>query len=176
VLLWQVPAVIVPVLVAYILPIAFFYNISAFLELICEHVWMRPIGDSIGRQRITELSWGRFCGEAVPGQGAGILAWTGWTARMLFYHFPTRVLVLTGDAPQHDFHHFSPNTRDWTISAYARRDLIAKGKMQDREIWGLIAAIDIVFAQMSTVSHATTSTQYLSNIAKPSMSELQAEI
>ena len=166
-ILWLFPSYFSPVFIAYILPVTFFYNISAFLELICEHVWMRPIGKAIGRQRITELSWGRFCGETVPAQGAGFFAWVVWTLRMIFYHLPTRLLVLTGDAPQHDFHHCSPNTRDWTISAYARRNLIANGKMEDREIWGLIAAIDIVFEQMSIVSASTSSTAYLSNVSTP---------
>ena len=168
-LLVTFPAYIVPVLVAYILPIWLLFNISAFLELICEHVWMRPIGDAMGRQRISELSWGRFCGAAVPQPGDGVMAWAGWCLRTLFYHIPCRFLVLTGDAPQHDFHHFSPNTRDWTISAYARRDLIAVGKMEDREIWGIFHAIDIVFEQMSTVSDATLSTKYLRSAvhAKP---------
>lgn len=155
------PSYLVPALIAYIIPITVLYNISAFLELICEHVWMRPIGGAMGRERITELSWGRFCGDPVPRKGDGPTKWIRWTLRMTLYHFPCRVLVLTGDAPQHDFHHFSPNTRDWVLSAYARRDFIRKGKMEDREIWGLIKAIDIVFEQISTVSADRDSREYL---------------
>jgi hypothetical protein len=154
------PQFIIPVLVGYILPIAFFYNISAFMELICEHVWMRPIGDARGRERITELSWGRFCGEAVPENG-GLIPWFAWILRTIFYHLPCRLLVLTGDAPQHDFHHVSPNNRRWTVSAYERREAVISGKMEDREIWGLLKAIDIVFENISTVSEHTKDVAYL---------------
>jgi hypothetical protein len=164
--MYSYPESIIPIVIGYLVPIALLYNISAFLELICEHTWMRPIGDTFGRQRITELSWGRFCGEAVPA-GRGFVAWSAWTLRTAFYHFPCRILVLTGDAPQHDFHHMAPNNRRWTVSAYERRDAVNNGKMEDREVWGLINAISIVFDSISTVQTHQAETTYLNGASRP---------
>lgn len=154
------PGSIAPVLVAYAIPVLILYNVSAFLELICEHVWMRPLTAPDGRQRIVSLSWGRFCGDAVPAEGHP-RQWIRWWLRMLFYHFPCRVLVLAGDAPQHDFHHMAPGGRRWTVSAYERRDRIEAGKMEDCEVWGLFEAIDIVLDHFSTVREHEVALAYL---------------
>lgn len=154
------PDLRLPIAVAYLLPVFLLYNISAFLELICEHVWMRPLNAVSPRQRTGELIWGRFCGEAVP-SGQGAWMWLRWTARMLFYHLPCRMFVLTGDAPQHDFHHVAPNNPNWTVSAYERRDVIASGQMEDREVWGLFAAIDIVFSNIATAREHSAHLDYL---------------
>jgi hypothetical protein len=159
-LLVSCPHLLLPVAVGYLLPVLLLYNVSSFLELICEHVWMRPIASPSARQRITELIWGRFCGDAVPA-GGGALAWLRWCARMLFYHLPCRMFVLTGDAPQHDFHHIVPNGWRWTMSAYERQDTITAHKMEDREVWGLFAAIDIVFRNFSTVQDHPSELVYL---------------
>jgi fatty acid desaturase len=156
---WR-PDLLVPVAVGYLLPVLVLYNVSAFLELICEHVWMRPIASSSPRERITELIWGRFCGDAVPKEKQA-LAWLRWGARLLFYHLPCRMFVLTGDAPQHDFHHVVPNGRRWMMSAYERRDTVAARNMEDREVWGLFAAIDIVFRHFSTVREHPSELAYL---------------
>lgn len=154
------PALRLSIAIGYLLPVFVLYNVSAFLELICEHVWMRPLNAVTPRQRTGELIWGRFCGDAVPaGQSAGM--WLRWIARMLLYHLPCRMFVLTGDAPQHDFHHIAPNNPNWTVSAYERRNVIAAGQMEDREIWGLFAAIDIVFAHISTAREHSARLGYL---------------
>jgi hypothetical protein len=96
-----------------------------------------------------------------------LVRWGGWVVRTLFYHLPCRILVLTGDAPQHDFHHMAPNNRRWTISAYERRDAIMSGKMEDREVWGLINAIGIVFDSISTVQSHMSETAYLRGVSRP---------
>jgi fatty acid desaturase len=154
------PQSIVPVLVAYAIPILILYNVSAFLELICEHVWMRSSTAPAGRERIVDLSWGRFCGDVVPTE-EHFCHWIRWWLRMLFYHLPCRLLVLAGDAPQHDFHHMAPSGRRWTVSAYERRDRIEEGKMGDCEVWGLFEAIDIVFGNFSTIrEHRSTGSKY----------------
>ena len=145
---------------AYGLPVLLLYNISAFLELICEHTWMRPLSSQTPRQRSSELIWGRFCGDAVPA-GAGALAWLRWGLRMVLYHLPCRLLVLTGDAPQHDFHHVAPTHPRWTASAYARSELIDAGRMEDREVWGLFEAINIVFRDIASAQQHRAEIAYL---------------
>lgn len=154
------PALRLPIVVGYLFPVLLLYNISSFLELICEHVWMQPLHAPSPRQRTTQLIWGRFCGDAVP-SGKGVGAWLRWGARMVFYHLPCRMFVLTGDAPQHDFHHIVPNGWNWTTSAYERQQTILAKKMEDREVWGLFAAIDIVFRNFSTVQEHPAELGYL---------------
>ncbi len=146
--------------VGYLLPITILYQISAFLELICEHVWMRALDASGPRYRITELSWGRFCGEPVPWNGPAT-RWLRWSALMVLYHAPVRLLVLTGDAPQHDFHHAIPNNRGWMISAYERHLAVRDGRMEDIEVWGLFRAIDIVFECISIAASNGPKVAYL---------------
>jgi hypothetical protein len=160
VLLAMHPRWVLPVTIGYLLPVTLLYNVSAFFELICEHDWTRPLIGTGDRQRITELSWGRFCGEATP-DGHDVGDWARWILRTVFYHLPCRVLVLTGDAPQHDFHHMAPNNRRWTVSAYERRDAVEAGKMEDREVWGLFEAIDMVFENISTVKDHRFAVTYL---------------
>lgn len=159
-LLVRYPQLRLPIAVGYLVPVLLLYNISAFLELICEHVWMRPIASPTPRQRITELIWGRFCGDAVP-SGEGAFAWLRWSGRMLFYHLPCRMFVLSGDAPQHDFHHVVPNGWRWTVSAYERQDTVTANKMEDHEVWGLFEAIDIVFVHFSTAREHPSELAYL---------------
>jgi hypothetical protein len=154
------PALRLPIAIGYLLPVFVLYGISGFLELICEHVWMRPLNAVSPRERAVELIWGRFCGDAVPvGQNGWM--WLRWATRMLFYHLPCRMFVLTGDAPQHDFHHAVPSNPNWTVSAYERRNAIAAGQMEDREVWGLFEAIDIVFSNMSVAHEHSARLGYL---------------
>lgn len=71
---------------------------------------------------------------------------------MLLIHFPTRYLVLTGDTVVHDFHHRRPMTRDWANYIFAREDDANAGHRgwpEYRHVWGLVAAIDTVFASLS---------------------------
>lgn len=154
------PTFATALLISYVLPLTVPYHICAFLELICEHVWVRPIGAVHGRKRIAGLSWGRFCGEAPPRNGR-FFSWLGWTARHLFYHLPCRALVLTGDAPQHDFHHVAPSNKRWTVSTFERARLEEEGKLRSGEVWGLFEAIDFVFVQLSSFESEGPGLTYL---------------
>ena len=160
-------SLLVPILIAYVLPITLLYHVSAFLELMCEHVWMRPLASPTKHAKIAELCWGRFCGDPVP-EGNNFRPWARWLLRMSLYHLPSRLLVLAGDAPQHDYHHVNPKSRQWTISAYDRRDAIRMGKLEHLEIWGLFAAIDRVFEFMASAKHTGTSPHQLEYLQKAS--------
>jgi len=65
----------------------------------------------------------------------------------LCYHLPSRLLVVVGDLPNHDYHHRYPSTPDWAIAAYARQRDIDQGPEgpQYQEVWGMGAAIDNLF-------------------------------
>lgn len=157
------PKYLLPFLVGYILPITFLYHISAFLELLCEHLWAMPIDQTAGfspKQKNRLLCWGRFCGDPVP-QGRAFTPWLKWWLRQLFYQLPCRLFVLTGDAPQHDYHHVKPNCRRWQASAYERQKAIDSGVYQAREIWSLVEAIDIVFNQVASSNQQSVDLDYM---------------
>jgi Fatty acid desaturase len=139
-------------LVSFVVPVVLLYQVSAFLELLCEHDWLRPDEPGMpARMRRATHSWARFCGARVP-QAGGASAWLRWTGQMLFFHLPMRLFVLTGDAPQHDYHHRFVSTTEWTVAAYARqRDIDGghPGQPPYTEFWGLNTALAYVFARLS---------------------------
>ena len=154
------PFLIAPILIGYVLPLTILYHISAFLELLCEHRWVRSMEKSSLKQRIVALSWGRFCGDPVPSR-RDLTQWVVWIARLLFYHIPCRIFVLNGDAPSHDYHHIAPHDKMWPISAYRREHYTVTGRLGTEEVWGLAAAIDSVFDQFSQAEVVGTGYDYL---------------
>lgn len=162
VIVW--PFLLAPMLIGYILPLTICYHVSAFLELLCEHRWVRSMEQSSLKQRIVALSWGRFCGDPVPERG-NIVEWLIWIARLLFYHIPCRIFVLNGDAPSHDYHHIAPHDKMWPISAYRRKHYAETGRLGTEEIWGLAAAIDSVFDQLAQAETVGTGYEYLNQPA-----------
>jgi hypothetical protein len=102
---------------------------------------------------------GRFCGDAVPGhegRPASLRAWARWWLRTLFIHVPTRVCVLVGDLPAHDWHHLCSLLRrdpgTWPSAIYERQRAIDSGHdagMQSREIWGIGGMVTYVLRQLS---------------------------
>jgi hypothetical protein len=88
----------------------------------------------------------------VPVRGAGPLAWLRWMALTVGYHLPSRLLVVVGDLPNHDYHHRYPSTPEWTTAAYARQRDIDTGPEGPpyREVWGMGAAIDRMFRSLAS--------------------------
>lgn len=151
--------------VAWLIPLTVLYQMSNTLRLCVKHTFP-PLELDQGRQRgrdhFAGLTNAIFIGEAAPsGGGAGareLRSWIRWGTRMLFIHFPTRYLVLTGDTVVHDFHHRRPMTRDWANYIFAREDDVQSGHHgwpEYRHVWGLVAAIDTVFASLSAADPNT---------------------
>ena len=142
---------------AFILPVIVWAQLSALLDKLGEHAWLTPADPAHGaRWHHVSASWARFCASALPDPDLGpmkaIGPWAWWFVKMAFYHLPSRVFVLVGDLPNHDFHHRYPRSPDWMIAPYARqRDIDAgrDGGPPYREIWGMGAAIDAVFESIS---------------------------
>lgn len=139
------PAVLV---LAFVLPVVVFAQLSALLDKLGEHEWLRDRPSS-GRFYTAAATSARFCGSPVPA-GRGLHAWARWTATTLLYHLPARLLVVVGDLPNHDFHHRYPSTPDWTTAAYARQADIDAGTEGPpyREVWGMGAGIDRMFRSL----------------------------
>lgn len=146
-------------ILAFFVPMVILYQISALLEMLSEHAWHKNNDNNLSdRNYLAIRCWGRFCGEALPQDHLKglqkILAWSQWTFKMVFYHFIVRTTILTGDLPQHDYHHRHPSSRSWTMAAYARQldiDSGHQGWIPYQDIWGLFNAIEAVFDNLSKI-------------------------
>jgi hypothetical protein len=137
----------VPALLILWLPLVLVYQMSALLQFSTEHVWLQSDKGPPCMFSYADRCHGRFCGELVPGHNgerAGLLAWARWWLRTLFLHLPTRLCVLVGDLPAHDWHHLCSILRQdpgtWPLAIYERQRAIDSGHdagMQGRELWGL---------------------------------------
>ncbi len=137
---------------AFVLPVIIFAQLSALLDRLGEHEWLAPRRPEFGHRYYTAANTSaRFCGAPVPARtlpaGRQVVAWLRWIGLTLGYHLPSRLLVVVGDLPNHDYHHRYPSTEEWTTAAYARQRDIDLGPQGPpyREVWGMGAAIDGVF-------------------------------
>lgn len=148
----------VPVLVAWVLPMTLFFQISNVFRLCVKHSFPQPDqAPRRGREYFASLTNAIFVGEPAPSPGLPVLrrhaAWARWWFRMLFVHFPTRYLVLTGDTVVHDYHHRYPMSREWASYLFAREEdhrRGAPGWPPYHEVWGLVPAIDHVLDSLRT--------------------------
>jgi hypothetical protein len=128
--------------VAWVFPLTFLYQISALCQICSEHLW-----GATGS--IESKSHGRFCGEAPP-DGISFSAWIGWTLRMLFYHLPVRIAILSDpEICPHDHHHkFPKDDKDWANAIYNRQQQVEAGA-EYQEYWGLHHAMEAVFQNLA---------------------------
>lgn len=152
---WMPNGVLV-LLLAFVLPVIVFAQLSALLDRLGEHEWLAPRDPALGHRFYTAANpAARFCGEPVPstglGTGAAAKAWMSWLAATVLYHLPSRLLVIVGDLPNHDYHHRYPSTNEWTTAAYARQRDIDQGPEGPpyREVWGMGAAVDQMFRSLA---------------------------
>jgi fatty acid desaturase len=143
-------------LVVWVFPLVFMFNAAATIRLSSRHIFPDRGPVLKGRATLAGYTHGVFFGEAVPGPELSgfrrILGWCRWWVRMLFVHLPARLFVFVGDGPCHDYHHRFPRSRDWANYIFARQRDIATGHPgwpPYTEVWGLVAAIDAVFASLS---------------------------
>lgn len=130
-------------LLLWLVPVSVVFQNCTFLYTMTEHRWwLFGNQERLSRDKRDLLTFGRFCGEAVPDTsltGARrAAAWTSWTFRMLVVHSSYRMFVLVGDTVQHDLHHVMPAC-DWANSPWIRAD--DQGNRPDRysEVWGSLA-------------------------------------
>ncbi|WP_371496276.1 fatty acid desaturase [Kitasatospora sp. NBC_00374] len=149
-------------LVAWVLPLTFFYQLSNTLRLCVKHTF--PSADTTerrGKAYFGSLTNAIFLGERAPAPGLPLprrlLGWTRWWARMLLVHFPARYLVLTGDTVCHDFHHRHPMSRRWAGYIFERAAddrTPGRGWPPYREVWGLVPAVNLVFDSLAAADPA----------------------
>lgn len=134
-------------LIAWIIPLTLFYQISSIIGWAGEHLWFQPKGNNLPSWH-RNATHARFMGEAYPLNG-GVVAASLWWMRMIFIHLPSRYLVVPGDLPAHDWHHRYPCRTEWPHAIYARQQAIEEGDSFPNETWGLFGAIDRVFTAMT---------------------------
>jgi hypothetical protein len=133
-------------ILTWVIPISIFFESSSLLRQCVEHRFAPTTA---------QMTAAIFCGEATPQIDANTteleryLAWTNWWLRMLFYHLPSRFLVLTGDSPCHDWHHRNVGSRKWIASIFERQQEVEAGVKYYHD-WGLLDAIDAVFQSFAT--------------------------
>ncbi len=146
-------------LFGWLLPLFFFYHMAALLNFSSLHFWLKEVDENLkSKQKLCMFTAGRFLGETLPlKELTGIrkyFAWTRWCFRMFFIHLPSRLGVLSGDLPVHDYHHRHPHCSDWANYLYTRQWDIDSGLVgwsePYEENWGLKNCIDAVFTSMTT--------------------------
>jgi Fatty acid desaturase len=148
---WADHAVLTAYLVLWLLPLTVFFQMSTVLRLCVKHTFPAPGSGGRSRAALAALTSGVFLGEMFPAREASsvrtLATRSAWLLRLLVIHFPSRYLVLTGDAVCHDFHHRRPMSRDWPNYLFARQadqDAGHAGWPPYEEVWGLIPAINHV--------------------------------
>jgi hypothetical protein len=147
-------------LVAWLIPLVPLFHIAALLQLLTEHTWVRR-GAKASRATLAEVTHARFLGEAAPPAGLRGLRWLGawarWWLRMIAIHGTARLGVVTGDLPNHDWHHRNPRG-PWPMAAYERRDdpRHRNGLPEYTECWGLGAALDATFTALALLPRNAT--------------------
>jgi hypothetical protein len=131
------------------------------MRLSGKHVFPEKDAEKRGRQELGGFTHGIFVGERTPAGDLPfvprMLAWSGWWLRLFFYHLPSRMMVLAGDAPCHDYHHRRPKSKDWPNAIFARQAEVLDlppGWPPYTEVWGVAAAIDATLASLSAADPA----------------------
>jgi len=149
-----------PFTLTFGVPLTVLLQISALLQNCVEHRWLvPPQAGQRQRRELGQLTVAVFLGEFPPVLPAAVspiqrvVAWSYWTARMLFYHLPARALVMMGDIPCHDYHHRHPGSKEWPNYIFARQ---ADGQGGSpgwpepyQETWGLLEAMEETFQSLS---------------------------
>ncbi|ODS22503.1 hypothetical protein AB835_13765 [Candidatus Endobugula sertula] len=139
---------------AVILPLFILYNYSALLQFLTEHLWLTRDSAPVNLDEYLVRCWGRFCGiEKRP----GFIGTTLWLLHLLFAAIPFRFGCLVSDLPAHDWHHvcgyLKHNPASWNEGVYLRQGAIDNGDklgLAQREIWGLLDALDRVFSGLES--------------------------
>ncbi len=149
----------IPFILAWVVPVTVLLNVGTALRIFVEH----RIPDQLNLRRrdrwfVTEATAGVFCGCPVPAPAQRSMAtWSAWWAEMLTLHLLTRVFVLVGDAPAHDYHHRFPASAGWANHIHERQRDVANGcpsyPQNYIEHWGLLSAIDDLVTGLSKIGH-----------------------
>lgn len=146
--------IMIPFVLGWVLPLFPVYHVAALLNFSSLHFWLIPeVDGQTKKARMCSLTSGRFLGDAAPTEG--VMNWTRWIARLVLLHLPSRIAVLSGDLPVHDYHHRYPHCLDWANFIYTRQRDLEKGSpgwdQPYTENWGLFNAVNAVYISLSQI-------------------------
>ncbi|EDX83022.1 hypothetical protein S7335_369 [Synechococcus sp. PCC 7335] len=153
--------------IAYLVTVTILFECSSLLRQCVEHRWPVPDTGDRGRTTLGVMTSAIILCESPPchtGEESQLeywLSWVCWWARVFFYHLPSRLLILTGDSPVHDWHHRNPSG-DWPNSIYHRQadaELPVNEWGKYQETFGLLRAIQMTFVTLSFQSPRDLSDQ-----------------
>lgn len=143
--------------VIWLIPVVVLFQAATMFRVLCEHRFPGP--ERIARRDarfICESTVGVIPASPPPPARngfAGLWGWLGWWTKMLTVHLFSRIFVLVGDAPAHDYHHRNPSSRKWANYIFERhRDAragCAEYPVNYLEYWGLFRAIDDILETLS---------------------------
>lgn len=139
-------------ILVYCVPVFIGFSLSGLIQGLGEHSWgvrMDIVGE---KERVLQVSQGRFLFDAFPATGNRIAQFKWWS-RLIVYHLPARIAILNGDVQHHDWHHCNPRSLRWTESAYARADSIEQFEADQHSSathsWSLLESLERSFDAMS---------------------------
>jgi fatty acid desaturase len=145
----------------WILPLTVLLQVATIFRILCEHRFPpAEILSARGKLLLCYATIGVFPGRSPPAllasSAKGAVAWMLWWFDLLTIQLFSRVVVLVGDAPCHDFHHRRPGTREWFHAHYARQQDKENGcpgyPMNYIDVWGLFEAIDLNLEALANAS------------------------
>jgi len=137
-------------IVGWLIPISIIYTASAALRLCSRHTFPKKGCCYTHKETICSFTDGIFIGDPAPNSD-GILLWIYWWLKLIFFHIPSRCLILPMDGPAHDHHHRAPRHPKWFIYPFIRRDeaLMCNPSWPPyTETWGVWKMIDKVFTTL----------------------------
>lgn len=143
-------------LLAWVLPLTIPLHMVECLRLSGKHIFPERGLVKRGKNELAGFTHGIFFGDRVPDPSLPFYRrlplWIAWWLRLVFYHLPSRMLVVVGDAPCHDYHHRYPKAKNWSNYMFERQKeeiTPAPGWPPYTEVWGLYSAIDATFRSLS---------------------------
>ncbi len=140
--------------IVWILPISIFFDASILLRNCVEHRFSISLPIDFASKNSIPMTTAIFCGERTPQFNSStswlerLQGWVRWWLRLLFYHLPSRALILTGDTPCHDFHHHNVDVAEWFDCIFERQKAVDAGAKYYHS-WGLLNAIEETFRSLS---------------------------
>lgn len=139
-------------LLAWVLPVTVLYQLATAGRVLCEHRFPdEALIRARGKEFVCLATTGVFAGRAPT--ASGTRSWILWWGEMLSVHLLSRLLVLVGDAPCHDYHHRRPASRKWADYMHARHQDAEEGcpgyPINYVDSWGLLGTIDRNLATLS---------------------------
>jgi hypothetical protein len=138
-------------LLVWALPLIILLQIATIFRILCEHRFPgEDVLDKRGKLILCLATTGVFPGRPPPSHSArsfiGAIHWLIWWLDLVTIQLFSRVFVLVGDAPCHDFHHRRPASSHWPDAHHARQQDKANGcpgyPVNYIDVWGLFPAIN----------------------------------